>query len=204
MITIIDYNAGNLGSVDKAFKYVGEEVKIAQSAQDILAAEALVLPGVGAFGDAVNKLKECNMHWAIKDYIAKGRPFLGVCLGLQMLFEHSEETPDVKGLGIFEGEIKLFPGDMGLKIPQMGWNGIKTNPRSRLFKGIVLGEHVYFVHSYYLTAADDSIVAAKCDYGIEFHAAIENNNVFATQFHPEKSGMTGLKILKNFISVYKE
>ena len=200
MVGIIDYNAGNLGSVEKALRFIGEQPEITDSPEGILKYDHLLLPGVGAFGDCIRKLKESGFDAAIKEYINAGRPFLGICLGLQMLFETSEEDNSSKGLGIYKGKVKRFPDGLNLKIPQIGWNSIEINPKSRLFKGINSGEHLYFVHSYYLDADDKDIVAAQCSYGVNFDAAIECGNVFATQFHPEKSGDVGLRVLKNFVS----
>jgi len=204
MITIINYGAGNIGSVDKAFKFIGEEVKVSDKAEDILAAEALVLPGVGAFEDAMRKIKSANLDGAIEEYIKKDRPFLGICLGMQMLFDYSEEAEKgekAEGLKIFPGSIKRFSENKGLKIPQMGWNSISFNGEKRMFKGMSNREYVYFVHSYYLKSDDEDLVSAKCGYGIDFDAAVERGNVFAAQFHPEKSGEAGLKILRNFAEV---
>ena len=203
MITVIDYGAGNIGSVDKAFKFIGSVVKIAKTKEDIMGAEKLVLPGVGAFSDAMDNLAQCGFDESLREYIGKNRPFLGICLGMQMLFDYSEEGVSdsgekVKGLGIFGGSIRKFPSDMGLKVPQVGWNCINFSENSRMFNGINSGEYAYFVHSYYLTASERSVVAARCDYGTEFDAAVECKNIWATQFHPEKSGETGLQMLRNF------
>jgi len=220
MITVVDYGAGNLGSVVKAFKYLGVDTKIARTAADIASAKALVLPGVGAFGDCMLKLEKNGFDRAVIDYIKENRPFLGICLGFQMLFDYSEEGNEgdnIKGLSVFPGCVRLFSQDKardkGLKIPQIGWNNIsvasesETNEiqkKSRLFKDINSGEYFYFVHSYYVDAEDESIVVAKCEYVSNFVAAVECGNIFATQFHPEKSGEAGLKVLKNFIDIIGE
>ncbi len=198
MIAIIDYGAGNLRSVEKAFDYLGYETVVSSDEKELLAADKIVLPGVGAFGDAMNMLKSSGLDVTVKKAIEKDKPLLGICLGMQMLFESSEEGKGVSGLGIFKGKIKRFEDTPGFKIPQIGWNSIETKADSRLFGNIGSGAYVYFVHSYYLEAEDENIVAAKCDYIHPFHAAVESGNVFACQFHPEKSGKTGLAILKNF------
>lgn len=207
MIAIIDYDAGNLRSVEKALQSLGESPIITRDPEVILHADRLILPGVGAFGDAMQKLHQYQLTDVIRDAAAKGIPFLGICLGLQLLFESSEESPGVEGLGICKGQIRRIPDTPGLKIPHMGWNSLSYtaeaagNPNGRLFSDIPEHSYVYFVHSYYLKAADPSIVAASTEYGTLIHASIEQKNVFACQFHPEKSGSTGLKILKNFLSV---
>lgn len=201
MITIVDYGAGNLGSVDKAFQYLGRQVAIASAPEAVEQAEVLVLPGVGAFEDAMTHLTERNLAEPVVRHIQGNKPFLGICLGLQMLFEESAEGGKIPGLGVFPGKVQRFPDNMGLKIPQMGWNQLQMREDSRLFRGIPKEAYTYFVHSYYLTAADRELVAARCRYGIEFDVAIEKGNVFATQFHPEKSGTVGLQILKNFVEV---
>lgn len=198
MIVIIDYDAGNMKSVQKAFEYLGEEVVFTRDRQTILDAPKLVLPGVGAFGDAMGKLRQYDLEESVRTYIKSGKPFMGICLGLQLLFESSEETPGIEGLGILKGRILRFPDDMGLKIPHMGWNSLDFPKKGRLFENISPNPYVYFVHSYYLQAADLSDVAATSAYGLTFHAAVEHENVFACQFHPEKSSGTGLQILQNF------
>ncbi len=198
MITIIDYGAGNLESVEKAFAFLGYETRVTANEEEILSSDKIVLPGVGAFGDAMGMLTAAGLDETVRKAVKKGIPLLGICLGLQMLFESSEEGKPVPGLGIFKGKIRHFENCPGFKIPQIGWNSIDIKPGSRLFKGVPNNSHVYFVHSYYLEAEDESIVAAKCDYIHPFHAAIESGNVFACQFHPEKSGKVGLSILKNF------
>ncbi len=201
MITIIDYGAGNLESVEKAFTFLGYETQISSDEKIILGSEKIILPGVGAFGDAMNMLTASGLDVTVRKAVEKGIPLLGICLGMQMLFESSEEGENVPGLGIFKGSIKKFENTPGFKIPQIGWNSIKLRKDSRLFKGIPDGAYVYFVHSYYLDAKDKKIVAATCDYIHPFDAAVESGNVFACQFHPEKSGKTGLAILKNFAEI---
>ncbi len=198
MIAIIDYDAGNLKSVEKALISLGEEVVVSRERDVLLSADKVVLPGVGAFGDAMNKLSEYGLIEVIKEIVDNNTPFLGICLGLQLLFEESEEAPGVAGLGILKGKILKIPPKEGLKIPHMGWNSIDIKPEARLFKEIKNNSYVYFVHSYYLKAEDESIVAATTEYSTHIHASVESGNVFACQFHPEKSSDVGLKILKNF------
>jgi glutamine amidotransferase len=200
LISIIDYDVGNLASVEKAFQFIGSEAQITKLPQEVLAADAVVLPGVGAFADAMESLKKANMAEVVKEVIKKGIPFLGICLGMQLLFDYSEEGGEkVEGLGILKGSVKLFSGDMGLKVPHMGWNSIKPDKKCPLMEILPEKPYVYFVHSYFLDAEDKQIVAASCDYGIPFDAAVFKNNIFATQFHPEKSGVVGLQILTNFV-----
>ena len=201
MIAIIDYDAGNIKSVEKAMQLLGQEVIITRDRETIMNADKVILPGVGAFGDAMSKLRQYGLDEVIRDVTAKGTPFLGICLGLQLLFERSDETPGVEGLGILKGEILRIPDKEGLKIPHMGWNNIKVKEDSRLFKGLPDNPYVYFVHSYYLQADDEDIVAATTEYGVKIHAAVEKDNIFACQFHPEKSSTVGLQILKNFVSL---
>lgn len=203
MIAIIDYDAGNLRSVEKAFAFLGEEAIVTRDAGKISEADGVVLPGVGAFGDAMEKLHQYELVDVIQKTAAKGTPFLGICLGLQLLFERSDESPGVKGLGLCKGEILRIPECGGLKIPHMGWNSLQYDHPGRLFAGIPEGAYVYFVHSYYLKAADETIVKASADYGTKIHASVEQKNVFACQFHPEKSGTVGLAILKNFVGITK-
>ena len=198
MIAIIDYGAGNLQSVSKAFRHIGCECVVTRDRSEIMKADGAVLPGVGSFGDSADSLNRFGLTDAVRDYIKSGKPFLGICLGLQLLFPGSDESPEAKGLGIFDGSITRIPPGEGLKIPHMGWNSLDVKKQGRLFKGIEGSPYVYFVHSYYLNAADKSIVAAQTSYGVTIDAAIEHENVFATQFHPEKSGETGLRILNNF------
>lgn len=201
MIAIIDYDAGNLKSVEKALNFLGEEVIVSRDSSEILSADKVILPGVGSFGDAMNNLDRFGLVDTIKKVTGNGTPFLGICLGLQLLFERSDETPGVQGLGILKGSILRIPDKEGLKIPHMGWNSLDINPKAALFKGIPNGSYVYFVHSYYLKADDESIVAASTEYSTHIHASVESKNIFACQFHPEKSSDVGLRILKNFSQV---
>lgn len=198
MIAIIDYNAGNLKSVEKALAAIGQESVVTRDYRTIRAADKVILPGVGAFGDAMEQLKKYELDKVIREVTAEGRPFLGICLGLQLLFAGSEENQGVEGLGILDGEVLKIPDTEGLKIPHIGWNSLKLQHDGRLFAGIAEGAFVYFVHSYYLKAADAQIVRATAEYGVSIHASVEQGNVFACQFHPEKSGEVGLSILSNF------
>lgn len=204
MIAIIDYDAGNIKSVEKAITSLGEKVILTRSPEEILAAEKVILPGVGAFGDAMEKLHNYGLVEVIQEVTRKNTPFLGICLGLQLLFERSEESVGVDGLGILKGEIVRIPDKPDLKIPHIGWNSLKFPKEGRLFKGIKEDAYVYFVHSYYLKAEDESIVTATTDYSTLIHASVEQGNVFACQFHPEKSSEVGLTILKNFLAVGRE
>ena len=204
MITIVDYGAGNLQSVEKAFQYIGAPVRLASSGTEIASAEALVLPGVGAFRDAMHSLEAGGMAQPLRDYIASGRPFLGICLGLQLLFEESEEFGHVKGLGAFKGRICRIPAENGLKVPHMGWNSLELKRTDGIFKGLQENPYVYFVHSYYLKAEERQLVSAQTEYGVKIDAAIQRGNAFATQFHPDKSGRVGLQMLRNFMAVVKE
>ncbi len=201
MIAVIDYDAGNIKSVEKALQYLGQDVRITRNAEEILFADRVILPGVGAFGDAMEKLSSYGLIDVIKEYTESGKPFLGICLGLQLIFDESEESPGVRGLGLVPGRIRRIPEGPGRKVPHIGWNDIKTSPDSLLFRGIPDGSYVYFVHSYYLDAADKSVVAATTEYGVKIDAAVEAGNIFACQFHPEKSSKVGLSILKNFLNV---
>lgn len=201
MIAIIDYDAGNIRSVEKALLLLGQEVKITSDAKEIQTADKVILPGVGAFGDAMENLKSRGLDTVIHQVVEQGTPFLGICLGLQLLFERSDEAPGVDGLGILKGEIVRIPAAEGLKIPHMGWNSLHLSHNGRLFEGIKEGSYVYFVHSYYLKAQDEKIVKASTKYGVNIHASVEKDNVFACQFHPEKSSEVGLQILKNFVKV---
>lgn len=200
MIAIIDYDAGNLKSVEKALLSLGQETVVTRDRKELLRADKVILPGVGNFGDAMGKLKTFCLDEVIKEVVKKGTPFLGICLGLQLLFEESEEAPGVPGLGILKGKILRIPEEPGLKIPHIGWNSLKLQNQGRLFRGLEEEPYVYFVHSYYLKAEEEQIVKAVTEYGtrIEIHASVEKDNIFACQFHPEKSSGTGLKILKNF------
>ena len=201
MIAIIDYDAGNLKSVEKALKSLGQETVVSRDSSVIKAADKVILPGVGSFGDAMNNLDHFNLVDTIKDIAESGKPFLGICLGLQLLFEKSDETPGAEGLSILPGEILRIPPSEGLKIPHMGWNSIKIKDNARLFKDVPDNSYVYFVHSYYLKAADEDIVAATTEYSTHIHASVEKNNIFACQFHPEKSSDIGLRILNNFANL---
>ena len=198
MIAILDYDAGNIRSVEKAFQYLGEETVLSRDRDEILSADKVVLPGVGAFGDAMNKLKDYNLVNTIYDVVDKKIPFLGICLGLQLLFESSDETPGVSGLEILPGNILRIPDKPGYKIPHIGWNSLELTNNGRLFDGVAENAYVYFVHSYYLKARDEEMVKASTEYVTHIHASVEKDNVFACQFHPEKSGDVGLKILSNF------
>ncbi len=199
MTGIIDYDAGNLRSVEKALAALGEETVVSRDRDILLGADRVILPGVGAFGDAMERLHQYGLVDAIHQIVEKGTPFLGICLGLQLLFEGSEECVGVEGLGILPGKILRLPDDKGLKIPHMGWNSLQITPGAKLFAGIEEGAYVYFVHSYYLKAADETIVAASTEYAAHIHASVERGNVFACQFHPEKSSAVGMQILRNFI-----
>lgn len=201
MIAIIDYGAGNIQSVSKALAHIGCEAFITRDRDKILKADGAVLPGVGSFGDTMNTMNEYGIKDTVIEYTKSGKPFLGICLGLQLLFPKSEESPETKGLGIFDGSITKIPSGEGLKIPHIGWNSLDIKKSDGLFKGIGKNPYVYFVHSYFLNASDKSIVSAQTEYGVTIDAAVEKGNVFATQFHPEKSGETGLKILKNFADI---
>ena len=201
MIAMIDYDAGNIKSVEKALQKLGAEVVITNDPETILRADRVILPGVGAFGDAMANLKKYGLVEVIQEVVAKGTPFLGICLGLQLLFERSDETPGVEGLGILKGEILRIPECGELKIPHMGWNSLHFQNEGRLFRGLPEQSYVYFVHSYYLKAEEESIVKATTEYGVTIHASVEKDNVFACQFHPEKSSDVGLQILRNFVEL---
>ncbi len=201
MIAVIDYDAGNIKSVEKAVQLLGGEARVTRNAAEILGADGVILPGVGAFGDAMEKLERYGLVDVIHQCVERNIPFLGICLGLQLLFDSSEESPGVKGLGILRGKVVRLPGDTGLKIPHIGWNDLRFPVKGRLFEGIAEGAYVYFVHSYYLQAEDSGIVTATTEYGAQIHASVEKGNVFACQFHPEKSSGVGLKILNNFLAL---
>lgn len=205
MVAIIDYDAGNVGSVEKALRHLGEEVVVTRDADTLFSAEKVILPGVGSFGDAMHKLREYGLVEIIQKLVQDEIPFLGICLGLQLLFESSEESPGIEGLGILKGKIARIPDEKGedgepLKIPHIGWNSLTFPKKGRLFADIQEDAYVYFVHSYYLKAEED-IVTARAQYGVTIDASVEKGNVFACQFHPEKSSETGLKILKNFVQL---
>ena len=201
MIAIIDYDAGNIKSVEKALVSLGQDVCVTRDAQEILSADKVILPGVGHFGDAMEKLHRYGLVDVIHQVVQQKKPFLGICLGLQLLFERSDEAPGVEGLGVLKGEILRIPDQEGLKIPHMGWNSLHLQNDGRLFQSIPEDTYVYFVHSYYLKAADEQIVKATTQYSTCIHASVEQDNVFACQFHPEKSSTWGLKMLENFANL---
>lgn len=202
MIAIIDYDAGNLRSVEKAFGAVGEECVITRNHSEILGADRVILPGVGSFGMAMEQLKKYELDKVIHEVAESGKPFLGICLGLQLLFEGSDESCGVEGLHVLDGRILRIPDKEGLKIPHIGWNSLELKNNGRLFTNLPTAQpYVYFVHSYYLKAQDESIVKATTDYSAEIHASVEKDNIFACQFHPEKSSAVGLQILKNFAQI---
>ena len=199
MTVLIDYDAGNIKSVEKALDYLGEETLVTRDKEKILSADRVILPGVGAFGDAMEKLESYGLIPVIREVVSRGTPFLGICLGLQLLFESSDEAPGVRGLGLLKGRILRIPETPGLKIPHMGWNSLHLQNGGRLFRDIPENAYVYFVHSYYLKAEDPGIVKAVTEYGTKIHASVEKDNIFACQFHPEKSSRWGLQILRNFL-----
>lgn len=201
MIAVIDYDAGNIKSVQKALEFLGKQAVVTRDRQEILAAKRVILPGVGNFGDAMAKLESFGLVSVIREVAERGVPFLGICLGLQLLFEESEESPGVKGLGLLPGRIVRIPKETGLKIPQIGWNALQYPSRGKLFADVPEGSYVYFVHSYYLQAEEKEIVKATAEYGVTVEASVEKGNIFACQFHPEKSSEVGLQILKNFLAV---
>lgn len=198
MVAIIDYGAGNLSSVKKALDYLGAESEITDDRDKILSASHVILPGVGSFGDAMNSMRDRGLVDTVKE-TAKSKRFLGICLGLQLLFEGSDESPDAQGLGILKGEIVSIPKDAGLKVPHIGWNSVSLKQNDGIFKDIDDESYFYFVHSYYLKNADDNVVAGVTSYGTEIECAVQRDNLCAVQFHPEKSGKVGLKLLKNFL-----
>ena len=204
MIAIIDYGMGNLKNVKKGFEKVGYEAQITDQAEDILAADGVVLPGVGAFKDAMNNLKEAELIEVIQETINKGKPFLGICLGLQLLFTESEEFGLTSGLDIIKGRVVKFPDYLDLKVPQIGWNELNLNQDTKLYQGLEGEIYQYFVHSYYVAPEDKSVIATTTDYGIEFVSSIVKDNIYAVQFHPEKSSQQGLQILKNFGEITEE
>lgn len=201
MTAIIDYDAGNIRSVENAVKYLGHEVKVTADPEEILRADHIILPGVGAFGDAMRRLRSRGLERTIRKAVEEKIPFLGICLGLQLLFEESEESPGVTGLSLLPGKIRRIPDGGDRKVPQIGWNDLTFPLGSRLFKDVREGSFVYFVHSYYLQADDPSHVAARTWYGVSIDAAVEKGNLFACQFHPEKSERVGMQILRNFLEV---
>ncbi len=204
MTAIIDYDAGNLRSVEKAIALLGGDPVITRDRETILKADHVILPGVGAFGDAMEKLNQYGLTEVVREVAQAGIPLIGICLGMQLLFERSDESDGVPGIGVLEGDIIKIPDTPGLKIPHMGWNSLDIRTGTRLYEGIENGSYVYFVHSYYLKARDEAIVAASTEYGCHIHASVESGNVFGCQFHPEKSSTVGLSILKNFLSVPRE
>ena len=201
MIAVIDYDAGNIKSVQKALEFLGKQAVVTRDRNEILTAERVILPGVGNFGDAMAKLKNFGLVSVLEEVAKQGTPFLLFCLGLQLLFEESEESPGVKGLGLLPGRIVRIPKETGLKIPQIGWNALKYPSKGRLFEKVPEGAYVYFVHSYYLQAQEKEIVKATVEYGVTVEASVEKDNIFACQFHPEKSSEAGLQILRNFMNV---
>ncbi|MBQ1491998.1 MAG: imidazole glycerol phosphate synthase subunit HisH [Blautia sp.] len=204
MIAIIDYDAGNIRSVEKALLFQKEEAVVTRDAKVILSADGIILPGVGNFGDAMGNLVRFGLVPVISEAVEKKIPFLGICVGLQLLFEGSEESPGVKGLSLLPGVIRRIPAVEGLKIPHMGWNSLSFPFKGRLFDGIGEEPYVYFVHSYYLDAADKSMVCATTEYGVTIDASVEKGLLFATQFHPEKSSAVGQKLLMNFAKLTRE
>jgi len=204
MTAIIDYDAGNIRSVEKALQALSEEAVVTRDRDTILKADRVILPGVGAFGDAMEKIRGYGLEEVIKEVVANKTPFLGICLGLQLMFEKSEESEGVKGLSLLKGEIRRLPEVPSLKVPHIGWNSLVYPNKGRLFQGIPENSYVYFVHSYYLKAKEEEIVTASTEYGTTIHASVEKDNIFACQFHPEKSSDVGLRILKNFIGIKRE
>ena len=203
MVAIIDYGAGNLQSVKKALDFIGAENVITGDKNEIDAASHIILPGVGSFEDAMNCIREHDLENTIKKAADGSKHFLGICLGLQLLFSSSEESPGVKGLGIFDGEIVTIPRDNGLKVPHIGWNSLEIKKQTPIFENVKNGEYVYFVHSYYAADCESSVTAVS-DYGAPLTASVQAGNIFGCQFHPEKSGETGLKILRSFVALGEE
>ncbi|MCR5208867.1 MAG: imidazole glycerol phosphate synthase subunit HisH [Lachnospiraceae bacterium] len=199
MIAILDYDAGNIRSVEKALLSLGQDVIVTRDAETILKADRVVLPGVGVFGDAMGNLEKYGLVPVIKKVIDNNTPFMAICVGIQLLFEESEESPGAKGLGIFRGKILRIPPSEDIKVPQIGWNSLHIEKPSVLLNGIKENAYVYFVHSFYVRSEEEDIVTSSTEYGVHIHASVERGNVFATQFHPEKSSSVGLKILKNFV-----
>ena len=201
MVAIIDYDAGNIKSVEKALLSLSRKACITRDKDKILSADHVILPGVGAFGDAMEKLENYDLIPIIQEVCKRGTPFLGICLGLQLMFDRSDEAPGVKGLSLLPGDIVKIPEGEYKKIPHMGWNSLELTGNGRLFEGINDNPYVYFVHSYYLRAKDESIVKATTEYNVKIHASVEKDNIFACQFHPEKSSDIGLKMLSNFVNI---
>ena len=204
MIAIIDYDAGNMKSVEKALQYLGEQTITTRNREEILRADGVILPGVGSFKDAMEKLESYHLVEVIRECAERKIPFLGICLGLQLLFESSEESPGVEGLHLLDGKVVKIPATEEIKVPQIGWNSLTFPHKGRLFEGVEENAYVYFVHSYYLQAADSGIVTAQTEYGIKIDASVEKGNIFACQFHPEKSSEMGLQILRNFVKISRE
>ena len=204
MIAIIDYDAGNMKSVEKALQYLGEETITTRNREEILQADGVILPGVGSFKDAMEKLESYHLVEVIRECAERKLPFLGICLGLQRLFESSEESPGVEGLHLLDGKVVKIPATEDIKVPQIGWNSLTFPHKGRLFEGVEENAYVYFVHSYYLQAADSEIVTAQTEYGVKIDASVEKGNIFACQFHPEKSAEVGLQILRNFVKISRE
>jgi glutamine amidotransferase len=201
MIALVDYGMGNLRSVEKALARVGADVRIVTDAKSVLAADAVVLPGVGAFGDCMANLEKAGLTNALRDFIATKRPFLGICLGFQALFESSEEAASVRGLAVYPGTVPRFAAN-GLKVPHMGWNQLRIKKKAcPLLEGVADGSRLYFVHSYYCKPKEASVVCGTTEYGIEFCSMLWTDNVYATQFHPEKSQAVGLRMLENFVNL---
>ncbi|MCM1189411.1 MAG: imidazole glycerol phosphate synthase subunit HisH [bacterium] len=204
MIAIVDYDAGNLKSVEKALLFLKEETAVTRDPAVILRADGVILPGVGSFGDAMNRLCAAGLDEVLRECVKRQIPLLGICLGLQLLFDGSEESPGVEGLHILKGRIVKIPVQTGVKVPHIGWNDLSFLNRGRLLKGLPEKTYVYFVHSYYLEAQEEEIVTATAEYGVRIHASVEQGNVFACQFHPEKSSDAGLRILRNFIGITRK
>ena len=201
MIAILDYDAGNLKSVEKALEFLGEKSVITRDRGEVAAADKVILPGVGSFGAAMEQLKKYEIDKMLAEASAENKPILGICLGLQLLFDGSSESEGVEGLHLLPGDILKIPDKEGLKIPHIGWNSLKLVNQGRLFAGLEEEPYVYFVHSYYLKARDEHIVKVTTEYSAHIHASVEKDNLFACQFHPEKSSAVGLKILKNFAKI---
>lgn len=201
MVAIIDYGAGNLMSVKKALDFIGAENEITSDKNKIKNADHIILPGVGSFGDAMASMKKSGLVETVKEVALSGKPFLGICLGLQLLFEKSDESKNVKGLSLLDGEILSIPRKNGLKVPHVGWNSVSIKQKNGIFKDIPDNSYFYFVHSYYLNGADENAIAGTTEYGVNIECAVQKDNLCAVQFHPEKSGEIGLKLLKNFVEL---
>lgn len=202
MISVIDYGAGNLQSVVKALKFIDCDCLITDKKEEILNSDGAILPGVGSFADAMDCMNRSGASEAVVEFVKTGKPILGICLGLQLFFDSSEESPEAKGLGLLKGTISKIPNLNGaLKIPHMGWNSLDIQKHDALYKNIEGSPYVYFVHSYFLKADDEAIVSARTQYGTAIDASVQYQNIYAAQFHPEKSGKVGLQILKNFIDL---